>query len=182
MIIVPHDPKKLIEAALFLAQNPLSAKNLAQIAGVPESDVERLVEELKTGYADRGIEIVRAPSGWQIHVKTELISKVSHLSPYSDLSEGVLKTLALVVYKHPATQSYLVKMQGNKVYNYIKKLESRGMIKTVKKGRTKEVLVTQEFENYFGTTLGDLKNKVEAQIAEIKTKRAKNERKPKAGA
>lgn len=179
---MPHDPEKLIEAALFLAQNPLSAKNLAQIAGVPENNIEKLIEKLKTEYADRGIEIVRAPSGWQIHVKTELISKVSHLSPYSDLSEGVLKTLALVVYKHPATQAYLVKMQGNKVYNYIKKLELRGMIKTVKKGRTKEVLVTQEFENYFGTTLDDLKKKVEGQIAEIKTKQANNEKRQKAGA
>ncbi len=174
MLVMPHNPKKLIEAALFLAQNPLSAKNLAQIANVAESGIERLVDELKTEYADRGVEIVKTPIGWQIHVKTELISKVSHLSPYSDLSEGVLKTLALAVYKHPATQAYLVKMQGNKVYNYIKKLESRGMIKTVKKGRTKEVLITQDFENYFGTTLDELKKKVEEQIAGIKAKQTKS--------
>lgn len=166
-------PKKLVEAALFLSQNPISAKSLAQIAGVGEKEVEKLVGDLRAEYADRGIEIVQTPSGWQIHVKTELIGKVSHLSPYSDLSEGVLKTLALVVYKHPATQSYLVKMQGNKVYNYIKKLEARGMIKTQKKGRTKEVYVTQEFENYFGTTLDDIRKKVEDQIAEIKAKQAK---------
>ena len=172
-------PKKLIEASLFLSQNPISAKSLSQIAGVGEKEVEKLIEELKIEYADRGIEINQTPIGWQIHVKTELINKVSHLSPYSDLSEGVLKTLALIVYKHPATQSYLVKMQGNKVYNYIKKLEVRGMIKTVKKGRTKEVYVTQEFENYFGTTLDDIKKRVEEQIASIK---AKQDNKPKVGA
>ncbi|MBI2085364.1 MAG: SMC-Scp complex subunit ScpB [Candidatus Aenigmarchaeota archaeon] len=166
-------PKKLIEASLFLSQNPISAKSLAQIAGVSEKEIEKLITELKTEYADRGVEINQTPAGWQIHVKTELINKVSHLSPYSDLSEGVLKTLALVVYKHPATQSYLVKMQGNKVYNYIKKLEIRGMIKAVKKGRTKEIYVTQEFENYFGTTLDDIKKRVEQQIAEIKTKQDK---------
>ncbi|MBI3413561.1 MAG: SMC-Scp complex subunit ScpB [Candidatus Aenigmarchaeota archaeon] len=168
--------KKLVEAALFLSQNPISAKSLAQIAGVAEKEAEKLVDELKTEYADRGIEIIQTPLGWQIHVKTELIGKVSHLSPYSDLSEGVLKTLALVVYKHPATQSYLVKMQGNKVYNYIKKLEARGMIKTQKKGRTKEVYVTQEFENYFGTTLDEIKKRVEEQIAEIKAKQAKSKK------
>ncbi|MFH0889638.1 MAG: SMC-Scp complex subunit ScpB [Candidatus Aenigmatarchaeota archaeon] len=161
-------PKKLVEAALFLSQNPLSAKNLADIADIKEKDVETLIEELKKDYSDRGIEISKSPIGWQIHVKTELIGKVSHLSPYSDLSEGVLKTLALIVYKHPATQAYLVKMQGNKVYNYIKKLEMRGMIKTVKKGRTKEVYVTQEFENYFGTTLDEIKKKVGEQITEKK--------------
>ncbi|MBI4167368.1 MAG: SMC-Scp complex subunit ScpB [Candidatus Aenigmarchaeota archaeon] len=168
-----NKPKKLIEASLFLSQNPISAKSLSQIADVNEREVEKLVEELRTEYADRGVEIAKTPSGWQIHVKTELIGKVSHLSPYSDLSEGVLKTLALVVYKHPATQSYLVKMQGNKVYNYIKKLELRGMIKTQKKGRTKEVFVTQEFENYFGTTLDEIKKRVEEQIAEIKARQAK---------
>ncbi len=166
-------PKKLVEAALFLSQNPLPAKNLADIAGIKEKDIEPLVEELKKDYADRGIEITKSSMGWQIHVKTELIGKVSHLSPYSDLSEGVLKTLALVVYKHPATQAYLVKMQGNKVYNYIKKLEMRGMIKTAKKGRTKEVYVTQEFENYFGSTLDEIKKKVAEQIAEIKAKQEK---------
>ncbi|MBI1971810.1 MAG: SMC-Scp complex subunit ScpB [Candidatus Aenigmarchaeota archaeon] len=167
------NPKKLVEAALFLSQNPISSKSLAQIAGVGEKEIEKLVNELKTEYADRGVEIAQTPLGWQIHVKTELIGKVSHLSPYSDLSEGVLKTLALVVYKHPATQAYLVKMQGNKVYNYIKKLETRGMIKTVKKGRTKEVFVTQEFENYFGSTLDEIKKRVEEQITEIKSKQAK---------
>ncbi len=167
-MVMSDKAKKLIEASLFLSQNPISAKSLAQIAGINEKEVEELVDKLKTEYADRGIEITKTPSGWQIHVKTELIGKVSHLSPYSDLSEGVLKTLALVVYKHPATQSYLVKMQGNKVYNYIKKLEARGMIKTQKKGRTKEVFVTQEFENYFGTTLSDIKKRVEEQIAQIK--------------
>ncbi len=166
-------PKKLVEASLFLSQNPISAKSLAQITGVGEKEVEKLVEELKSEYANRGIEITQTPLGWQIHVKTELIGKVSHLAPYSDLSEGVLKTLALVVYKHPATQSYLVKMQGNKVYNYIKKLEARGMIKTQKKGRTKEVFVTQEFENYFGTTLDEIKKRVGEQITEIKTKQDK---------
>ncbi len=166
-------PKKLVEASLFLSQNPISAKSLAQIADVGEKEVEKLIEELKIEYADRGIEINQTPIGWQIHVKTELINKVSHLSPYSDLSEGVLKTLALVVYRHPATQAYLVKMQGNKVYNYIKKLEVRGMIKAVKKGRTKEIFVTQEFENYFGTTLDDIKKRVEEQIASMKVKQDK---------
>lgn len=165
--------KKLVEASLFLSQNPISAKNLAQIAGIGEKEVEKLVDELKAEYADRGIEIAQTPLGWQIHVKTELIGKVSHLSPYSDLSEGVLKTLALVVYKHPAMQSYLVKMQGNKVYNYIKKLEARGMIKTQKKGRTKEVFVTQEFENYFGSTLDEIKKRVGEQITETKAKQKK---------
>ncbi len=153
-----------------MSHNPLSNEHLAEILKAPPGEIPRMIEELRAEYATRGIEILQSPAGWMMHVKTELVEKVAHLSPYSDLPDGMLKSLALIVYKHPTTQSYLVKVQGNKVYNYIKKLEERGLIKTRKKGRTKEIFVTQDFENYFGATLGDIKKRVEEQVELAKKK------------
>ncbi|MFH1106047.1 MAG: SMC-Scp complex subunit ScpB [Candidatus Aenigmatarchaeota archaeon] len=166
--------KNLLEAALFMSHNPLSNEHLAEILKATPGEIPGMIEKLRDEYTTRGIEILQSPAGWMMHVKTELIEKVAHLSPYSDLPDGMLKSLALIVYKHPTTQSYLVKAQGNKVYNYIKKLEERGLIKTQKKGRTKEIFVTQDFENYFGATLGDIKRKVEEQVElSKKTKKQK---------
>jgi segregation and condensation protein B len=58
--------------------------------------------------------------------------------------------LALVAYKQPITQSQIVKVIGNRAYDYVKILEQRGMIRTEKHSRTKALIATKEFANYFG--------------------------------
>jgi segregation and condensation protein B len=88
--------------------------------------------------------------GYQIRVKPELVSAVSNLTPYRDLGKGLLRVLALVAYKQPITQSEIVKVIGNRTYEYVKRLEERGLIKTMKHSRTKALVATKEFANYFG--------------------------------
>lgn len=161
--------KKVIEAALFISSRPLSVKELAKIAGVNSLGyVKDLLEELKKEHKDRGFEIVSSQEGWQMQVKPEFLSKVAHLTPYSDLSEGYKRTLALVVYKEPIKQSELIKIQGSKAYTYIKGLEKRGLIKREKQGRTKILKLTQEFERYFGEEKEKIKQKLEDTIEEAK--------------
>ena len=41
-------------------------------------------------------------------------------------------------------------MIGNRTYEYVKQLEQRGLIRTVKTGRTKALVATKEFASYFG--------------------------------
>jgi segregation and condensation protein B len=45
-----------------------------------------------------------------------------------------------------------VKTIGNRAYDYIKELELRGLIKTEKAGRTKILILTEEFMRYFGVS------------------------------
>ena len=99
---------------------------------------------------DRGIFLAETLQGFQLRVKPEYISKVRHLTPYQDLRRGLLRVLALVAYKQPITQSDIVKVIGNRTYEYIRELESRGLIRSVKQGRTKALIPTKEFADYFG--------------------------------
>jgi segregation and condensation protein B len=169
--------KHLIEAALFMTHKPISTQDLARIAECSEKQVEEEIEELKLDHKDKGVDIAQTPQGWIMQVKTHLIEKVAHLAPYADLSDGMLKSLAIIVYKQPVSQSFLVKVQGNKVYNYIKLLETRGLIKAEKSGRTKNITTTSDFESYFGMTIDEVKKIVERDLQDKEIKQAPKKKK-----
>ncbi|MBN2042335.1 MAG: SMC-Scp complex subunit ScpB [Candidatus Aenigmarchaeota archaeon] len=155
-------PKRLIEAALFMSSRPLDIKELSRITGISSlGHLEEKLEDLAREYEKRGIEILKTPEGWWMQVQQDLLRKVSHLSKYSDLDDGHKRTLALVAYKEPIMQSEIIKTQGNKAYSYVKKLHKKGLIKAEKKGRTKVITLTSEFERYFG----DQKEKIKQRLS-----------------
>ena len=125
-------PKKLIEAALFMSARTLTTDEISKITGFPSGKVEDGLNELSREYEGKGIEIVRGADGWGMRVKPDLLPKVAHLTPYSDLRDGHKRTLALVAYKEPIKQSEIVRIQGNKSYAYIKLLIKKGLIKCLK--------------------------------------------------
>jgi len=157
--------KKLIEAALFMSADPLNINELSKITGLGSlGQLKELINELVREYSERGIQISEAPTGWKMEVRQELLQNVAHLAPYSDLSEGCKRTLALIVYKEPIDQSEVIKIQGNKAYSYIKKLVRTGLVKAEKVGRTKKLHLTKEFEKYFGQEKGKIKEQISAEF------------------
>jgi len=161
----------VVEAALFISPRPLMLDDLARVAGVNSLGyLKGMLQKLQEEYADRGIEIVNTPEGWQMQVKQGLLPMVAHLTPYSDLSEGCKRALALIVYKDPLKQSELIKIQGNKAYSYLKSLERRRLIKREPHGRTKMLKLTQEFERYFGEEKDRIKQELEQVAKDIKNK------------
>ncbi len=144
--------KALLEAALFMSNEPLSLQELKKIIKADEETIKKLLDELKNSYAneDRGVFLLETSQGFQLKVKPEFAPAVRHLTPYQDLGRGQLRVLALVSYKQPITQSEIVKVMGNRTYEYVKALVERGLINAVKHGRTKALVATKEFAEYFG--------------------------------
>jgi segregation and condensation protein B len=168
--------KKLLEAALFISSRPLTVNELGRVVGISSlGTVKKMLEELQGEYSS-GIEIVETGEGWQMQVRQELLPKVAHLTPYSDLSEGCKRTLALVVYKEPARQAEIVKIQGNKAYSYIKELKRRGLIRAEKNGKTMVLKLTQEFENYFGEEKERLRERMIREMEKAAPKKMKVEK------
>lgn len=156
----------LAEAALFLSPKPLMLDELARIMGVSSLGyVKESLESLKSQYEGRGIEVVSSPDGWQMQVKSEYLNAVAHLAPYADISEGPKRALALILFKEPLKQSDLTKMQGNKVYDYLRILEKTGMIKREPSGRTRTLTLTKEFERYFGEEKEKIKERLGQELA-----------------
>lgn len=154
--------KALIEAAFFSSNKPLSVKYLSYLFSIPQREVEEIIaileEELKK--EDRGIMLLKTPEGYELVVKPEYREYVRKIAPFSDLSEGVKRTLAIIIAKQPVKQSLLAKIQGNKVYDYLKILEKKGLVKTEKFGRTKIVTLTKNFEEYFGKSVEEIKREI----------------------
>jgi len=159
------DQKRLLEAALFMASEPLGLERLSKIVGIHSLGyIKQLLLEIEKDYLHRGFHLVGDKDGWMFHVDNRFLPKVASLTPYSNLPEGEKRCLALVAYKEPVLQSAVIKVQGNKAYTYIKHLVKKGLIKTEKYGRSKSLSLTQEFERYFGENKEAIKEQLSAKI------------------
>jgi segregation and condensation protein B len=178
--MVNMSQEKILEAALFMSARPLMLDELGKILGVNSLGyVKEMLEKLQKDYSGKGIEIVNTPQGWVMQVRQEFLGKVAHLTPYADMSEGCKRTLAIIAYKEPVQQSEIIKIQGNKAYTYLKHLQKRNLVKAEKKGRTKMIKLTQEFERYFG----EEKEKIKEKLGSFqKADSRKSEKKEKASA
>lgn len=144
--------EKLIEAALFMAGRSLDLEELSKICHSGNRGlIRKQVEELQKKYStrDSSIEIHKSPDGYKMEVIHEIENEVSMLAPLPEISPAILKTLALVAYEQPITQSRIVKERGNRVYRYIKKLINKEFISAEKHGRTKLLRTTTRFKDYF---------------------------------
>jgi len=152
----------LLEAILFTADEPLTIEKLEKMLKIKREGIEKLINELSSKYSseEHGIRLSEA-GGYRLVVKQEYLDKVSHLTPYADMSRGLLRVLSIIAYHEPINQSDIVKVVGNRTYDYIKSLETRGLIKGEKKSRTKVLRTTPHFEEYFGIRKEELKKLAE---------------------
>jgi segregation and condensation protein B len=146
--------RKTVEAALFLSSGPLSITDLIAIVECNASELEDEIKALKEKYGDEsGIKLIEANQSYQLIVHPDVIPKVKQLSPYRDLSPGLIKALSVIAFKGPLKQSVLVNTLGNRAYEYIGELEKRGLITAKKEGRTRILKVTRLFVDYFGASV-----------------------------
>ncbi len=153
--------KALVEAALFVSDKPLSIHRLSNIIGIgSQQEIKKLLDEISKDVEedDRGVYLIETPEGYELRIKPEYRDIVARLAPFSDLSDGMMRTLAIVAVKQPVKQSLIVRYQGNKAYGYIAELEKKGLVKTEKFSRTKIISTTPDFEKYFGKSSIEIKN------------------------
>lgn len=148
----------LLEAVLFTTDEPLSIEELEKIVKLKREELEKLFSALRNRYSnpESGIKLSDV-GGYQLIVKQDYIQSVSNLTPHADLSRGLLRVLSIIAYHEPIKQSDIVKVVGNRTYEYVKDLENRGLIKTERKSRTKIMRTTPHFEDYFGAKKAEIK-------------------------
>ncbi|MCX6815934.1 MAG: SMC-Scp complex subunit ScpB [Candidatus Aenigmarchaeota archaeon] len=161
------DEKKLalLEAVLFTTNDPLPIEKLSKYVRSNKERIEEMLKFLRERYAkeDSGI-MLSDIGGYRLMVKSEFLENVSDLTPHADLSRGLLRVLAIIAYHEPIKQSDIVKVIGNRTYEYVKDLVGRGLIKLEKKSRTRIITTTPQFEEYFGTKKESLKQEFKKEI------------------
>lgn len=132
----PEDCKRVIEAALLAASAPLAVSQLRRLfERDPGSElVRRLLDELRTDWSDRGVELVQLASGWRFQTRAEYQVYLDRLKDERSprYSRAVLETLAIIAYRQPVTRGDIEEVRGVAVSpSVIKTLESRGWIDVV---------------------------------------------------
>jgi segregation and condensation protein B len=128
--------KSILEAALLVAGEPLSAAQLAKLFDPPlEQDViRRLLEEMRDAWAARSVELTQVASGWRFRAKPELQPYLDRLAPEKPprYSRAAMETLAIIAYQQPVTRGDIESIRGVAVSTHvIKTLEDRQWIEVV---------------------------------------------------
>lgn len=135
--------KPVIEALLFVAEEPLPLKQLCKILGkVEEAEAYAALIELIGEYEARegGLEIREIAGGWRISTRPqhhEFVRKYLKSRPSARLSLPALETLAVIAYKQPITIPEILEIRGVSSTSAIKTLLEKRLI--VPKGRKETV-------------------------------------------
>ncbi len=134
--------KAIAEALIFVADEPLSTKTIADVLKVGLDAVERAVSELVAEYDGRngGLQLREIAGGWQIATRPEHHEQVrAYLKskPSAKLSLASLETLAVIAYKQPVTVPEILEIRGVQSPSAIKTLLDKRLI--VARGRKETV-------------------------------------------
>jgi segregation and condensation protein B len=131
-----NESKRVIEAALLVAGEPVPAAQLAKLfEPALDADIVRaLLDELVAEWSSRKVELVEVASGWRFQGRRDVQSYLDRLAPEKPprYSRAVMETLAIIAYQQPVTRGDIEAIRGVAVStNVIKTLEDRQWVETV---------------------------------------------------
>jgi segregation and condensation protein B len=132
----------MLEALIFVAEEPINAKVLADVLEEDVDLVQSAIENLADEIAERtgGLQLREIGGGWQISTRPEFHAEVRTFlktRPNAKLSPASLETLAVIAYKQPVTVPEILEIRGTQSTSAIKTLLDRRLI--VAKGRKETV-------------------------------------------
>ena len=170
----PTQIKRIVEAALMCADEPLPIERLAKVFRRGEANrdlIRTAIDELEQDCAGRGYELKRVASGYRFQVGQDMSEWVSRLWEERPprYSRALMETLALIAYRQPVTRGDIEQVRGVAVSsNIVRTLLEREWIRVVGykevPGRPAMYGTTKAFLDYF-----NLKSLVEIPpLAEIR--------------
>jgi segregation and condensation protein B len=155
----------ILEAIVYITDEPLTAQQMAAAIGQPIDKVKRLLDQLVADFAkpERGLSIREIAGGYKMATKAEhheaVRAFVKKLTPPLKLSLPALETLAVIAYKQPVTTPEIMDIRGVQGAGVLKTLLDRKLIAEAGRkdvvGRPLTYKTTKEFLVQFG--LKDLK-------------------------
>lgn len=111
------EQKRIVEALILAAGEPLTAARLAQaVPRLTPARARELALELRADYEreGRGFELAEVAGGFQLRTRPELAEFVQRLEQErpARLSRAALETLAVIAYRQPATRAEVEHVRG----------------------------------------------------------------------
>lgn len=145
------EAKKILEAVLLCAQQPLPLHDLVRIfvenddlfahqkespalPPMTEKRCRQLLYDLQYDWSDRGLELVSLPDGWRFQSRSEMKPYFDRLRQEKPLrySRATMEILAVIAYSQPVTRGDIEQIRGVAVNTQsIRTLEERGWIEVI---------------------------------------------------
>jgi segregation and condensation protein B len=126
--------RAILEAIVYVTDEPLSAQQLAAALERPLDLVKRLLDELVADWSkpEHGLAIREIAGGYKMSTKPEhheaVRAFVKKLTPPLKLSLPALETLAVIAYKQPVTAPEIMDIRGVQGAGVLKTLLDRKLI------------------------------------------------------
>lgn len=128
------ETKAIVEALLFVAEEPLTAGEVAQLTETSVAIIEEMLGDLQRGLADdpdRGLVLKQVAGGWRLYTDPEArpyLERFAASERAARLSSAALETLAVVAYQQPVSRGQVSEVRGVDSERALQTLERRGLI------------------------------------------------------
>jgi segregation and condensation protein B len=161
-----------LEALLFVAERPLSRREIAALAGVGRAEVDALLGDLEVALGGRGVRLVASGERVELVTAPEAGALIARYVGAAGirLSPAALETLAIVAYRQPVTRSVVERIRGVDSDYVLRSLLHRRLI--VEQGRAdapgRPILYATGFDfmERFGLTSLDELPALESEVAQ----------------
>ncbi|MCL5071407.1 MAG: SMC-Scp complex subunit ScpB [Actinobacteria bacterium] len=133
--------KTCVEGILFIAESPVSPKEIAKILNTSHELIIDIIKELEKEYyeAGRGFIVRKIGEGYRLYSNpalNDILKEFVNTNIKIHITQAALETLAIVAYKQPVTRSQIAEIRGVKTDSVVISLVSKGLVK--ESGRLKE--------------------------------------------
>jgi len=122
----------ILEAILFVAEEPVTAAELAEVTERPKTEIDDALTALADSLgATRGIVLRNVAGGWRLYSNPDVhpyLERFASTDRANRLSPAALEALAVVAYKQPVSRGQVGEIRGVDSDHALKTLERRGMI------------------------------------------------------
>ena len=125
--------RKVAEAILLLAEEPIPAGMIGEVLEKPTGEVEALLRDLAAELLeqDRGWVLREVADGWRLYTAPECAPWLERFVKghvFARLTGPALEVLAIISYKGPVSRSQIGEIRGVDSDGVVKTLLSRGLI------------------------------------------------------
>lgn len=137
---LPGGARAAVEAVLMVADEPVTAIQLAAALALPVQEVEETLTELAEEYRghhggrSRGFELRRVEQGWRVYSAPAFAPVVGRFvldGQSARLTRAALETLAVIAYRQPVSRGQVSGIRGVNVDGVVRTLSSRGLVTEV---------------------------------------------------
>ena len=157
---MPIDAKAIVEALIFVSDEPLTPSRLGEIVGdLDARKVRGLVDQINAEYDQSGrpFRVEELAGGFQVLSRPEFkkwLLQLVRSKGQARLSQATIETLAIVAYKQPVTRADIENIRGVQAGELLRSLLERGLIRIAGRsealGRPLLYGTTKKFLDIFG--------------------------------